>query len=176
MSATTAASSPNPRVNPKRMIAMLSVGVGLVLTACAASKSVYVTDPPTTVAPADVHARIDELAAAITLQQSQAGWANAPRTAPLFPMDPALPMADQAGPQACPGSRSLAARCTKMCEFASSICHNADEICKLADQVGANLGRDDWAKQKCGSAAIACQQGQMRCCGCDGSNGTERTP
>ncbi len=67
-------------------------------------------------------------------------------------------------------------RFSKMCELASSICHNTDEICKLADEVGANLGRDDWAKQKCGNAAISCQQGQMRCCSCDGSQGSVLTP
>ncbi len=155
---------------------MLSVGLGVCMTACAARKPMYATDPPNAAAPSDVHARLDELAAAITLQQTQAGWDNDAITAPLFPMDAALPMAGQAGQQACPGSRNQATRCSKMCELASSICHNADEICKLADEVGANLGRDDWAKQKCGSAAIACQQGQMRCCGCTGSQGTELTP
>ena len=158
------------------LVSAMIVALHSAAGGCAARKPMYALDPPTTAAPPDVHARIDELAAAITLQQNQAGWDNDTINAPLFPMDAALPMADQAGQRACPGSRNQATRCTKMCELASSICHNADEICKLADEVGANLGRDDWAKQKCGSATIACQQGQLRCCGCDGSTGTERKP
>ncbi len=168
--------APPPPLSARFCRVMVAMTITLGMGACAARKPLYATDPPTTAAPTDAHARIDELAAAITVQQAAAGWHKEPSTAPLFPMDAALPMAEQAGQRACPGSRNQATRCTKMCELASSICHNADEICKLADEVGANLGRDDWAKQKCGNAAIACQQGQMRCCACDGSKGAELTP
>jgi hypothetical protein len=157
-------------------LSMLLVAMAFTAGGCAARKPMYSTDVPVTATQPDVHARIDELQATIAVQQAAAGWDKEPSTAPLFPMDAALPMAEQAGQRACPGSRNQATRCTKMCELAGSICHNADEICKLADEVGANLGRDDWAKQKCGNAAIACQQGQMRCCACDGSKGAELTP
>ena len=174
MSAARATPPSSLRVSARIVVATLSVC--LVVAACAARAPMYSTDVPMNAAQPDVHARIDELQATIALQQAAAGWDKEPRTAPLFPIDAALPMAAQAGQRACPGSRNQATRCTKMCELASSICHSADEICKLADEVGANLGRDDWAKQKCGNAASSCQQGQMRCCACDGSKGTELTP
>ncbi len=155
--------------SPSISLWLVAICIGMIIGACAMRKPMYTTDEPITAVAPDVHARIEQLQAAIILQQSQAGWDNEPNTSPLFPMDAALPMAGQAGQQACPGAQHQAPRCSKMCELASSICHNADEICKLADEVGANLGRDEWAKQKCGNAAISCQQGQMRCCGCAGS-------
>ncbi len=162
-------------MNHRFIVGIVAACAALTLAACAARSTKYSTDTPFVV-PVDGHTRINELEAAITAQQATVGWDQADANAARFPMDAALPMAEQAGAAACRGAISNVPRCAKMCELAGSICHNADQICQLADDMGANVGRDDWAKQKCSNAATACQQGQLRCCSCDGTPALGTSP
>jgi hypothetical protein len=149
---------------------LLAVSMMALFAGCA-SRSTFVSESPR-VDTSNAHEQIEQLATAIRSALPEAGVDPNDGLPPLLHGDfnTSQPMASQSGAAACSNNVAALPRCSKSCEVTQSICKNADQICKLADDLGANLGRDDWAKQKCVDGTKACQASQARCCSCSSSS------
>ena len=67
----------------------------------------------------------------------------------------------------CPAGLRVPPACDDICDLADAICDNAEAICNIA----AELGKDDYAQEKCTSAKASCREAKQRCCNCSAKAG-----
>jgi hypothetical protein len=148
------------------LAALIGVGAGIGLAACAGSKRNEA--PASAYAPLD--ARKDDIR---DLWMQIREW----RVELNMPADPR------------PGDKALIAQgvtalrrcaladgepggtCGDVCNLKDAICDNADSICRIASDLG-----DAWADDKCKSAKSSCKEATDRCCACTGEAPDQTAP
>ncbi|HTE55521.1 MAG TPA: hypothetical protein VK698_31925 [Kofleriaceae bacterium] len=62
--------------------------------------------------------------------------------------------------------------CQDICTLKDAVCDNAQSICRIAGE----LGGDAWADEKCKSAKASCKEATEKCCECTASEASSVAP